>query len=428
MQKKVFSFILSLSLVIGIVFATPSRVSADGCTFPSTSAANLDVLATRQRALVWLRDGTWEVHIQPVFEREEGAAAWVVPFPSLPQIHEGSPELLHQLEIITSPVFIELCTVPSSQQTNGCLYSGMKLDDEQGRQKSAHTTVTLWDHGRVGELDYVVLSAEDGDDLVNWLIMRGYHIPEEAVEMIAGFETEGQFFFVAQLAEDADPEKAEAPVRFVLPEEDDGFYPLRLTSLAVEGDERLALTLFLVFPEENEDGFLPDSHPYEKFDSRPLDREEFDAQKENFFAEHTSDTLLLLFGRHLSRSDALQKERCAFSEHSLYGCVSYDQMNIDVPGVWHEDIGEMESSESWLYRFEAHLDSSALSNDILLGPVDTQDLPIHTNLYTKHIGTCESESKEDEYVGCSFHKRDVPSDWFIILLLILAGLYGVRKL
>ena len=50
---------------------------ADGMAFYVTGGSS-DVRATAQRALLWLRQGTWELHIQPVFEREAGAAAWVL--------------------------------------------------------------------------------------------------------------------------------------------------------------------------------------------------------------------------------------------------------------------------------------------------------------------------------------------------------------
>ncbi len=422
-----------LSFTGCILLFTTSKARADGCIFPSTAGANMEVSATKQRALVWLRDGTWEVHIQPVFDREQGGAAWVVPFPSLPEVSESSSELLHQLEIITSPVFIDYCYHSSSGGGGGCSSGDGASQDE--KKSSAKSPVTVWAQGEVGELDYVVLSADDGDNLVTWLETHGYHLPDGSAELIADFETEGQFFFAAQLSEDADPEKAQAPVRFVLPEEDDGFYPLRLTSLAVEGDERLALTLFFAFPEVDGIGFMPQSHPYEEFEGNHPNREVYDEQKEKYFDENPSDNLLMLFGRDLKNTDALSFSRCAREQYSYMNiCASYDELEVEVPDrvmekvQWHEDIQEMENSSAWLYRFEGHLDGEAMSEDLFLGEVTASTLQEKTNIYLNSIGACPSENDEgDEYVGCSFSKHDLPSGWFLLTMLLLTGLFISRK-
>ena len=42
----------------GTLAVSPQRAQADGCAFPQKSAASLEVTATKQRALVWLRGGS----------------------------------------------------------------------------------------------------------------------------------------------------------------------------------------------------------------------------------------------------------------------------------------------------------------------------------------------------------------------------------
>jgi len=58
----------------------------------------LEVRATEQRAILWLRGEYWELHIQPVFPRDAGAAAWVVPFEVQPTVFESSADFFDQLE------------------------------------------------------------------------------------------------------------------------------------------------------------------------------------------------------------------------------------------------------------------------------------------------------------------------------------------
>jgi hypothetical protein len=114
-----------------LMMVAPGISRGDGYIVPRKEAADMEVRATAQRALLWLRDGTWEVHIQPVFAREAGRAAWVVPFTTRPTIREGNAALLEQLEIITSPVFIASCT-QHVELNGGCLSAGSFTDGGPG--------------------------------------------------------------------------------------------------------------------------------------------------------------------------------------------------------------------------------------------------------------------------------------------------------
>ncbi len=221
-RPQVLGLVLVSGLAItAVMTAVPGDVRGDGMPFPKIGASNLEVRATAQRAVIWLRDGTWEVHIQPVFDREAGGAAWVVPWPVQPTIHESNADLFDHLELLTSPAFIEFCT-PQDEGGGACGAADMGSNGG-GETKSSEGSVIIWERGTVGQLDYVVLSAGDGDDLVGWLETNDYVVSAEAADAIVEFETEDQFFFVATLSQDADPALPHTPVRFVLPDQADGY-------------------------------------------------------------------------------------------------------------------------------------------------------------------------------------------------------------
>ena len=58
-----FPICIFLAMLLG-----PAAAMADGMAFTVTGVS-MDVRATEQRAVMWLRDGNWEIHIQPVFPR-----------------------------------------------------------------------------------------------------------------------------------------------------------------------------------------------------------------------------------------------------------------------------------------------------------------------------------------------------------------------
>ena len=346
-------------VALGYVFlgAWITDARADGMPFPEKTAASLEVKATAQRAVVWLRDATWEVHIQPIFDRDKGRAAWVVPFPVRPDIAESSAQLFDDLEIITSPVFVSYCT-PEYEGDDGfmgCGGSDLAASGGDASKGSARGGVQIWEKGQVGQLDYVVLSSTGGDDLVAWLDANDYAVSAAAASAIKSFETEGQFFFVAQVSESSDPARPLSPVRFRLPGATAGFYPLRLTALAVAGTATLDLTLWVVFPKDQ--AFLPGSHSHEVFDGHPDSRQAYDLALDSFFAAHTTSTLLLLYSMSTTYEDLFAHQRCRFDTGG-YLCTSYDELGITVPASWSNDLKQMENDGVWIQRYQGKLDAA----------------------------------------------------------------------
>jgi len=369
------SAFVSLTLLL-----LPIAASADGMTF-TVIGADMDVRATEQRAVMWLRNGTWEIHIQPLFPRDAGGAAWVVPFPVQPTVEPGNADFFDQLELITSPIFVKVC----SEDSGGLFCFGCfgAKGDEAGLGEGDTTgtiRVIVWEQGKVGDLDYVILSAFGGDNLVEWLNTQGYQLPPGAQEVIAGYETLGVYFFVARLSQDADPQKPLAPVRFVLPGMDPPAYPLQLTALGVPDGQDLDLTLWLVYPKDHR--FAPNSHPVRKLGSVPRDVEEFDEALEKVFTDHSPDTLASLYGKIIYGSGVMFGNFC-----DNYPCVTFEELGIELPYSWSEEFREIHNREYWLHRYQARLTASAMAKDLVLQESTDQELEWINNMYVEY--TCK---------------------------------------
>lgn len=396
-----------------LVGAWSADARADGMPFPETTAASLEVKATAQRAVVWLRETTWEVHIQPIFNREQGRAAWVVPFPVRPEIEESSARLFDELEIITSPVFIRFC-VPEYD-------SGCGADDAagglEGDKRGASGEVEVWERGQVGQLDYTVLSATGGDNLVDWLGANDYAVSAAAATAIKSFETEGQFFFVATVSEGADPAKPIDPVRFRLPGASAGFYPLRLTALAVPQGATLDLTLWVIFPHDQ--AFEPTSHPHQLFEGNPDSRQAYDLAVDNFFAAHSADTLLLLSSMSSTYDSLFAHERCNY-DMGPYVCVSYDELGITVPASWCDDLKQMKQQGVWIQRYQGRLDAAAMANDLVL-----ETAPAGITQKNCFYLTSEGQCSEDD--GCSVARGLRRSSWLALAMAVFLLVALLRR-
>jgi len=422
---RLLALLVAMPLLLA---ALAGEARADGMPFPKITAGDLEVRATAQRAVVWLRNGTWEVHIQPVFDREQTGAAWVVPWPVQPIIHAGNADLFDQLELITSPAFLEYC-MPADTGGGGC---GTKYAGDNGGfdTKSAEGSVVIWDRGTVGQLDYVVLSAGDGDDLVTWLETNEYAVSADAAAAITVFEIEEQFFFVATLSPDADPALPHVPVRFVLPDLVDGTYPLRLTGLAVPPGEALDLTLWVIAPTEGySQSYLPLTHSYSIPEGQPRNRDAFDANLTAFFADNGADHLALLYSLDVS-NDLLGDTRCVENYTSPgpgYACVSYSELGITPPAVWAPEMQAVRDGGGWLQRYQGRMDALAMTEDLVFVQ-STESMPVKGPFYYHDTGTCPSE--DDEYVGCSVARPFRHASWFLLTaaVLLLLGLGVFRRL
>ncbi len=372
-----------LRAILSILLLLPAfQAMADGMSF-QVIGATADVKASGQRAVLWLRDGNWELHIQPVFDRQAGAAAWVVPFPVRPEVHPGDADFFDELEILTAPVFLKVCEASAGGSwCFGCMGAAGDLGTEQ----HGEAFVQVWESGTVGDLDYSIVSAADGESLVAWLQDEGYAAPDGLAAILVDYETEGEFFFAARLSSEADPAKPLAPVRFVLPGMADPAYPLRMTALGVAAGQGLELTLWVIFPGLTGNvAYLPANRNVVVIDGNPEDATAFEAALDKLYESHP-DSLVALFGNVLNGGS---EQQWGMVCGDGMACVSFKELGIKAPAAWSPPTQTVLDNPYWVSRYQARLSSAAMASDLIFEKGDRTDLQYLERVYVKY--TCDEE-------------------------------------
>lgn len=361
-RAQLRTLVCLMVLATALCFQTTAR--ADGLMFQPVGATG-EVRAEAQRAILWLRDGQWELSIYPVFNREAGNSAWVVPLPVLPTVSEGSADLFDELETITAPVTIDYCYWPNCCCPGDDYYCYVTSGGE-GDAQGVAASVNVWDRGSVGSWDYVVLSSIDGDSLETWLDDNGYILPEGVSPAIDSLVAEGSFFFAAKLAQDADPDVPVTPVTFSMAELEDPTYPLRLTAAGVP-DGTMELILWMVTPQDEIHGVANDFDPIIDYHG--------------------------VLAHHPLVKDPLD---CVYLyDYGFYSCIDFEAFGYELPGTFSEPLQEIIDDSLVVTRYAIDLDAEAMADDILFEPTDDPFLTIrderwdmHLNIHQESTGAC----------------------------------------
>ena len=369
MKKMLFTLIVVLFLLPGYLFA-------DGMLFVDVESAGIEVKATTQRAILWQRNGVWEIHITPVFTRNHAKSAWVVPFPVLFKVKTGSSDFFNQLELLTAPLFVEACV--ETNAGSGC-NRNQGGGDSNITPTGGQSLVEIWDQGTVGELDYVIISAQTQAHIIDWLKSNGYQVTDLAKASLRKFEADGTFFFAAKLSEDADPTKPVTPVRFILPELKEPVYPLVLTGLGVPTGASLELTTWVI----SDDYYVPTSHGYGTLPEDIETSEDYDNALRHFYLTHRAGTMVMPYHYSLAFDDRINK-----MVHIGLLFTPFSSIGIQAPEKWCAEIEEIVAAESWLARFQGRLGPVNMKTDLTFGPLpETAERVFPKNIYFKD--TCE---------------------------------------
>ena len=416
-MKVAVRFLLGV-LVMGIA---SSLARADGMFFYSMMSSNDPVEATKQRAVLWQRDQIWEVHIEPVFHRGSGSGVWVVPFPVEPQVSESSHAFFQELEMLTAPVFVSFCREPDCSGGGG----GGGGTGTGAQISEAHSTAEVWQQGTVGDLDFTVLSAGDGDDLMDWLSSHGYEAPSNAEALVTSYQNEGAYFFVGRLDNTLDPATPLTPVRFQLPGLYPPSFPLRMTSLGVSNDSYVDLTFWILF--DRQEAFVLGSHDYASFADRPTTPDELYDARDLFFEEQPN-RLLLSLATSLGSDDRYRHLDEFALYHNTFGAIPLAELGLTPPAAWSPEIQKIREDESWVFRYRARLDPAGLEQDLRFSSTPAGDLPSHDNFYVNHEGDCFECADDKVLSGCTVsppHSGSTPAP---VSLLFAVGLFFVCAL
>lgn len=382
-------------LVVAVITLWSASAAADGMVWLTRTAIETgfetaDVLPEAQRAVFRFvpeddlgLDGTWELTIQPRYQRPETGAVWLVPFPVCPAVREAEGAFLDELDLLTTPLFVEGCVQDCECEVGGgCWFAGAAGDEHRSDTDVAPQPppdATVWQTGNIGPLDFVVLSAATGDDLVQWLDTNGYTVEAEVEDFAGEPGNEDLCYFAAKLAEPVADERSLPPVTFALDGLEDPVYPLRLTRLGMPGgDASLPIEIWFVVPEE----------PLLGIPMRSVSATSHPAGAPPCFDDDstTPDGLEACIGEHLDSLGGLALTYSGpFSEHALAAtrdgalchasfapltdgvgsCLALERLFDEVPEGWSDALAELADTPYHVTRWEARFDAPDMDRDLV---------------------------------------------------------------
>ena len=379
-----------IALLAGLTTGTSAW--ANGMAFIDRSAATGTgdigaALPTAQRAALVREGASWSLILEPRYERPEVGAAWLVPFAHCPTVSAADPALLAELGLVTAPLFMELCIQEcrcGDEDGGGCLppFGGSKSGDAGGGDASVAQgggdplNVDVWQTGTIGNLDFVVISAEDPADIPTWLDQREYDNPPELAAFVAQHTAEYGCYFAARVAAPVGGNDAFPAVRFDLDPQDPPSYPLKLTGLGVAEGQTLDLTLFVVNPADRyDDGASTITAPanFEVRASACTGRtaQAFRACLDQELANSPMTLAVTFHDRLDARNDVmLERAICDFRYQiqDFYApgwCLSADAVLPGIPDAWTPEVEHWLKAHARVTRYEGRLPPAMLAADLI---------------------------------------------------------------
>ena len=180
-------------------------------------------------------DGTVTTHVQILYSGTAADFAWILPVPAVPELAVSHNQIFAQLQSATQPEF-QL----NFEDEGGCaefLYDliwggcstcgGVPVGGPP-------TIVEVVVQEQVGPYDTAVVSSDDAQAIVDWLVDNGYQLGELGIELLTPYVEEGFYFLALKLAPDRDVGDLQ-PIALTYAADAPGI-PIRLTAVATEPD------------------------------------------------------------------------------------------------------------------------------------------------------------------------------------------------
>ena len=283
MKLRALSFSLaSAAALAALTLLSPSSADACGGTFCDAGPTVMPVDQTGESIVFWIDEGGdepfTEAHIQIQYEGEAENFAWIIPVTEVPEVLVGNQALFNNLLNATVPVFttntrsigdcsgggsIGLCGDDAAFVDEiGALSSG-GFEDEGGWEEGEAPGPEILDRGFAGAFEYVTLTGDNIDEIIEWLDTNNYAQDEDAPPILQEYLDEGFVFVAVKLRSGADVDEIH-PLAIRYPGTEPCI-PIRLTRIAAIDD--MAIRAFFL----NDKRVAPSNWPhvvlnYSRFD------------------------------------------------------------------------------------------------------------------------------------------------------------------
>src|SRR5690606_24634371 len=237
----------SLPALLALAIVHPREVEACGGTFCDAGPQVMPVDQTGETIVFWI-DETGpepytEAHIQIQYEGDAERFAWIIPVSVEPELLVGSQALFDNLLQATVPQFVVQRTTVGD--CGGGTGFGCAKDDAVELQSFSSDEVgdgdgdgddgpEILDRGFAGAFEYVTLTGDTVDEVVDWLDLAGYAQDPDAPPILDEYLQEGFVFVAVRLRSGVDVDEIHPlAIRYAGIEPR---IPLRLTRTAAGAD------------------------------------------------------------------------------------------------------------------------------------------------------------------------------------------------
>ena len=212
-----------LATFLSFVFSVPASRACGGffcTTFPMDQVA--------ENILFVQGEGTVTTHVQLLYSGTASDFAWILPVPSVPELAVSHNQIFTNLQFATRPGF-QL----NFEEQDDCVFRPIVLrSDVAVTAESAGVEVVAQE--QVGPYDTAVITSEDPQAIVDWLVDNEYQLGDLGVPLLAPYVEGGFYFLALKLAADREAGDLQ-PIAMTYAAEAPGI-PIRLTAVATVPD------------------------------------------------------------------------------------------------------------------------------------------------------------------------------------------------
>ncbi len=253
------SALLTLPIAAALTTLAPERADACGGTFCDAGPQVMPVDQTGENILFWIDDSDpeqpyTEAHIQIQYEGDAESFAWIIPVQTVPEVLVGNQALFDNLLSATVPTFtlqtrfedcgdgggVGLCAMEDAGSIQ--LAGDDEVGDDGGDAGEEGGGPEILDRGFAGAFEYVVLTGDTIDEIVDWLDTNSYAQDPDAPPILDEYLQDGFVFVAVKLRGGADVDEIH-PLAIRYPGIEP-CVPIKLTRIAAVDDMAIR-TFFL---------------------------------------------------------------------------------------------------------------------------------------------------------------------------------------
>jgi Uncharacterized protein conserved in bacteria (DUF2330) len=244
---------LALLAVMGM---NPTPAQACGGTFCDSGPQVMPVDQTGESIIFWIdhsgSEPHTEAHIQIQYEGDAENFAWIIPVTAVPEVFVSSQALFDNILQATVPTFtINTTTIGDCSFGFGCAmadsvggtpngFGSFSTSGQEGSDTNGGPEVL--DRGFAGAFEYVTLTGDSVQEIVDWLDMAGYAQDPDAPPILEEYLQEDFVFVAVKLKGGADVDEIHPlGIRYAGIEP---CIPIKLTRIAAVDDMKIR-ALFL---------------------------------------------------------------------------------------------------------------------------------------------------------------------------------------